>query len=84
MFLEDLTKGLPPLKDIQHQIDLVSGVALPNKAHYCLSPIEHEELRQQVEELIVKGHIRPSISPCIVPGQLIPKKDRTWQMYVDS
>ena len=83
MFPNDVPSGLPPIRGIEHQIDFVLGATIPNRLAYRSNPEETKELQRQVEELLTKGHVRESMSPCAVPMLLVPKKDGTWRMCVD-
>ena len=83
VFLDDIPSGLPPLRGIEHQIDFIQGAFIPNKPAYKSNLEETKELQKQMRELMSKGYIRESMSPCAVLVLLVPKKDRTWRMCVD-
>ena len=83
VFPTDVPVGLPPLRGIEHQIDLIPGASLPNRAPYRTNLDETKEIQRQVQELLDKGYIRESLSPCVVPVLLVPKKDGSWHMCVD-
>ena len=73
----------PPICGIEHQIDLIPSASLPNRAPYQTNPEETKEIQRQVRELLDKGYVHESLSPCAVPIILVPKKDRTWRTCVD-
>ncbi|KAA3477920.1 reverse transcriptase [Gossypium australe] len=84
IFPEEIPSGLPPIRGIEHQTDLVSRAALPNRPAYRSNPKETKELQKQITELLEKGYIRESLSPCTVSVLLVPKKDGSWLLYNKS
>ena len=83
VFPNDVPSGLPPIRGIEHQIDFVPGATIPNRPAYRSNSEETKELQRQVEKLLTKGHVKESMSPCVVPVLLVPKKDGTWRMCFD-
>jgi hypothetical protein len=82
--VDGLPRSLPPMRSLSHHIDLIPGASLPNKAAYRLTLQENEEVKKQVQELLDKGLVRESLSLCVVPIVLSPKKDGGWRMCIDS
>ncbi|XP_074323035.1 uncharacterized protein LOC141659982 [Apium graveolens] len=62
VFPEDLD-GLPPQREVEFSIDLLPGTQPIFKAPYRMAPLELQELKEQLQELLEKGFIRPSVSP---------------------
>ena len=63
--------GVPLHCQVKHPIDLTPGAPLPNGPIYRLSILENDEIKRQIQELLQKGHIRPSSSPCGSPIVLV-------------
>ncbi|XP_052736052.1 uncharacterized protein LOC108336864 [Vigna angularis] len=67
LFPKEVPSGLPPLRGNEHQIDLIPGASLPNRPAYRTNPTESKEIERQVHDLLDKGWIQKSLSPCAVP-----------------
>ncbi|GJT39461.1 putative reverse transcriptase domain-containing protein [Tanacetum coccineum] len=74
VFPEDLP-GIPPVRQVEFQIDLVPGVAPVARAPYRLALSVMKELSDQLQELSDKGFILPSSSPWGAPVLFVKKKD---------
>ncbi|KAI3732904.1 hypothetical protein L1987_64116 [Smallanthus sonchifolius] len=59
----DELPGIPPEREVEFRINLVPGTAPIANAPYRLAPNEMAELKKQLDELLEKGFIRPSLSP---------------------
>jgi hypothetical protein len=75
VFLIETPATLPPLWGIEHQVDLVPRVALPNHPAYGTNPEETKAIQRQVQALLDKGYVHGSSIPCVVPVILVPEKD---------
>ncbi|GJW58837.1 putative reverse transcriptase domain-containing protein [Tanacetum coccineum] len=82
VFPEDLP-GLPLVRQVEFQIDLIPGAALVARAPYRLAPSEMQELSNQLQELADRGFIRPSTSPWGAPVLFVKKKDGSFRMCID-
>jgi hypothetical protein len=51
IFLCEVPSGLPPLWGIEHQMNLITGASLQNRAPYRTNPGETKEIQRQVQEL---------------------------------
>ena len=69
--------GLPPKRGIQHEIQLQQDVPLQKICMYHMSIMESLEIKNKIQELLNKGIICPSTSPCGSPIVLVPDKDGT-------
>ncbi|XP_073007459.1 uncharacterized protein [Typha latifolia] len=76
IFPEDIL-GLPPDRGVEFIIDLIPGAGPVSKAPYRMAPKEMEELREQIDDLLCRGLIRPSSSPWGAPVLFVKKKDGT-------
>ena len=75
--------SVPPDRDIDFTIDLESGTNPISIPPYRMDPAELKELKEQLQDLLSKGFIRPSVSPWGAPVLFVKKKDGTMEMCID-
>jgi hypothetical protein len=76
-YFEDVFKeipGLPPKRDIDFSINLMPRTTPVSKTPYKMSTPELKELQMQLEEMLKKGYICPSVSPCSSPILFLKNK----------
>ncbi|MCI57730.1 cellular nucleic acid-binding protein, partial [Trifolium medium] len=54
---------VPPEREVEFTIDLIPGTSPISMAPYRMLVSELKELKKQLEELLEKKFIRPSVSP---------------------
>jgi hypothetical protein len=82
MFVDDIPE-LPPRREIDFSIDLLPRSSPISKAPYRMSLLELTELKIQLQELLDKEYIRPSVLPWGVPVLFVKKKYGTLRLCID-
>ena len=80
MFSEDLP-GLPSDRELEFEIELFSGSASISIPPYKMVPTELKKLKTQLQDLVDKGFIQPSVSPWGVSILFVKKNDGTMHVY---
>nr|GEZ79349.1 putative reverse transcriptase domain-containing protein [Tanacetum cinerariifolium] len=75
--------GIPPKREVEFGIELVLGTQPISEAPYRMAPIELKESKEQLQELLYLGFIRPSVSPWGVPVLFVKKKDGSMSLCID-
>ena len=76
VFLDELP-GLPSQRVIDFGIELHPGTSPISMTPHRMAPVELQELRVQLQDLLDKGFIRPSTSPWGALVLFAKKKDKT-------
>ena len=75
--------GLPREREIEFAIELLPGTTPISKAPFRMALAELIELKKQLQELLDKGLIQPSVSPWGAPVLFVRKKDGSLQVCID-
>jgi hypothetical protein len=75
--------GLPPQREVEFGSECVPGTNPISKAPYRMASSELKKLKEQLQELLDKGFIHPSTSPCGTLVLFVKKEDGSMRMYID-
>ncbi|XP_070015958.1 uncharacterized protein [Nicotiana sylvestris] len=75
--------GMPPDRDIDFGIYLLPDIQPISIPPYRMAPPKLKKLKDQLQELLDKGFIRPSISPWGALVLFVKKKDGSMRMCID-
>ena len=81
-FPEELP-SLPPERVVDLSVEILPGTTPISRGPYRMALTELKELKIQLQELLDKGFIRPSVSPQGAPILFVKKKDDTLWMCID-
>ena len=79
----DELPGLPPQRVVDFGIELHPGTSPISMTPHRMAPVELQELRVQLQELLDKGFIRRSTSPWGAPVLFAKKNDKTLRLCID-
>ena len=79
----DELSGLPLQRDVDFCIELHPGTLSISMTPHRMVPVELQELKVKIQELLDKGFIRPSTSPWGAPVLFVKKKDKTLRLCID-
>ena len=78
----DELPGLPPRRVVEFGIELHPGISPISMTPHRMAPVELQELRVQLQELLDKGFIRPSTSPWGAPVLIARKRGKTLRLCI--
>ena len=79
----DKLLGLPPQRVVDFGLELHPGTLPISMTPHRIAPVELQELRVQLQDLLDKGFIRPSTSPWGAPVLFAKKKGKTLRLCID-
>ena len=83
VFPKDLPR-VPPKREVDFTIELIPRTTPISKTSYRMSPMELKELKEQLEEILEKGIVGPSVSPWGAPVLLVKKNDGLMSLCIGN